>query len=293
MDYQIVILTPTYNRSEELMNLFYTLCKQINKNFVWFIVDDGSPNDIRDIIEKMREQSEFTIRYEKKNNGGKSSSINYAIDRLTNRDFLIIIDDDELLYENATVVISQYIEKYSDSNIGAIDFNRAYSNGEIIGKPVFSEDYVMTVQTRRKKNITSDGYTGYFVSRIGECRFPIFEGEKFVGPSVLMMLVSMNYSILWASPALGYTEYLEDGLTRQGRKLRLKSPRSMAYYCILMQSRDTGLLYRFVYSVLYYAYLYYAKLSSFSTGIEYKLFAPFISKPAGFLLAKYWRFKYN
>ncbi|MCF2564198.1 glycosyltransferase family 2 protein [Prevotella brevis] len=293
MGLKIVVLTPTYNRGGDLSNLYRSLCDQENKQFSWVIVDDGSPESVDSIVEAMRLNADYPIIFYKKNNGGKSSAINYALDKFEKDVFLIIIDDDEILHKDAINIVTKYANQYKDSNVGMIDFNRAYSDGTIIGNPIFNDDYMMTVQERRKKGIFSDGYTGYYMSKLGDTRFPIFEGERYIGPSVLSMLISMQYSILWTQPVLGHTEYLDGGLTRQGRKLRVKNPRSMAYYCMLMQSPDSGFKYRFTYAVLYSAYLYYANIKKFNPGINYDLCLPIITRPLGLLLSKYWRFKFR
>lgn len=49
----ITILTPTYNRGQELKNLYESLKRQINKNFVWYIVDDGSTDGNRGYCEEI------------------------------------------------------------------------------------------------------------------------------------------------------------------------------------------------------------------------------------------------
>ena len=41
----ITILTPTYNRSKELFVLYNSLKKQINNDFIWFIVVYGSDDN--------------------------------------------------------------------------------------------------------------------------------------------------------------------------------------------------------------------------------------------------------
>ena len=41
----VTILTPTYNRRCELERLYNSLCIQSKKDFVWFVVDDGSTDE--------------------------------------------------------------------------------------------------------------------------------------------------------------------------------------------------------------------------------------------------------
>ena len=46
------ILTPTYNRGENLKKLYKSLLKQKDNNFEWVIVDDGSTDNTKEIIQQ-------------------------------------------------------------------------------------------------------------------------------------------------------------------------------------------------------------------------------------------------
>ena len=47
----ITVFTPTYNRAHLLPRLYESLCKQTFKDFEWVIVDDGSTDETRKVIE--------------------------------------------------------------------------------------------------------------------------------------------------------------------------------------------------------------------------------------------------
>ena len=48
----ITVFTPAYNRAQLLPRLFESLCKQTYKDFEWVIVDDGSVDDTRSVVEE-------------------------------------------------------------------------------------------------------------------------------------------------------------------------------------------------------------------------------------------------
>lgn len=291
---RIVILTLTYNRPENLKQLFETLQKQTDKDFVWMIVDDGSPQDLQPLVSKMKGKSDYHIDYYRKENGGKSSAINYAFDRLSQQDFALIIDDDEYLNPNAIDVVRASVDKYSGSNVGEINFSRYDMNGNVLAHPLFTEDFIMSAQKHLKKGYFSGGYVGYFMSKVGNKRFPIYRGEKYIAPSVLMMIVGQTSDIVWSHHAIGYTEFLEGGLTKRGRKLRLISPRSMATHALLMLSGDCGTKNRIKFSTLYYAYLKYNGIKDFSIPeCKKKVFAPIFTEMTGWCLSKYWKSKFK
>ena len=300
---KIIILTPTYNRTKNLKQLFKTLQEQNCKDFIWLIVNDGSKEDYVPVVEKIKKKADFDVEYLRKENGGKSSTVNYAFDHIGDMDcFVAIIDDDEQLLPDAVEKLARYADKYKDSNIGVIHFYRelvnehkGLLNGNIIANPIFDRDYIMTFQAFKGKKYFADGYIGYFLRKVGDARFPIFKNEKYVGPTVLVMLVTMKYDMLWSHEVLGRTDYLEGGLSKQGRPLRMKSPLGMATRCLLMQTKESGWRLRFIQSVGYYAYLKLAGVKAFDTelGKTHRPLCPLIAKPLGKMLCAYWGNKYK
>lgn len=291
---RIVILTLTYNRPENLKQLFETLQKQTDKDFIWMIVDDGSPQDLLPIVSEMKGKADYQIDYYRKENGGKSSAINYAFDKLSQQDFALIIDDDEYLNPNAIDVVRASVDKYSESNVGEINFSRYDMNGNVLAHPLFSEDFTMSAQEHLKKGYFSGGYVGYFMSKVGNKRFPLYKGEKYIAPSVLMMIVGQISDIVWSHHAIGYTEFLEGGLTMRGRKLRLVSPKSMATHALLILSGDCGLKNRIKYSTLYYAYLKYNGIKDFEIPeCKKRIFLSAITGLTGWCLSQYWKSKFK
>lgn len=59
----LTIFTPTYNRASLLTSLYQSLCKQINKDFVWLIVDDGSKDKTKELIQEWKSQNIIEITY--------------------------------------------------------------------------------------------------------------------------------------------------------------------------------------------------------------------------------------
>ena len=47
----LTIFTPTYNRSNLLLHLYKSLCEQINKDFLWLIIDDGSKDNTKELVD--------------------------------------------------------------------------------------------------------------------------------------------------------------------------------------------------------------------------------------------------
>lgn len=72
----ITIFTPTYNRAYLLVNLWRSLYKQSNLNFIWLIVDDGSSDETRQMVSEWKTKAPFEIIYVYQVNGGKHAAHN-------------------------------------------------------------------------------------------------------------------------------------------------------------------------------------------------------------------------
>ena len=52
MDKLITIFTPTYNRAYTIHKCYESLKRQTCKDFEWLIIDDGSTDNTRDLVDK-------------------------------------------------------------------------------------------------------------------------------------------------------------------------------------------------------------------------------------------------
>lgn len=289
----IAIITATYNHPEELRRLYKSLERQTSNDFRWIIINDGSDDQTEEVVKDICRNSILEVVYQFQNNGGKSRAINRGLDCLKEELFVLFVDDDEILNPNAIEIVKEYAKKYQNKGCVAIDFNHYELNSKKrLANYDQKDDYFMSVQERKAKGISSDGYTGYFVDAIKSFRFPVYKMEKYVGPSVLMMLVSRKGKILWSREVLGGTSYLENGITKSGRMLRVKNPCGMISYCVLLQENGSNMRIKILYSILGYAYVYLAKyLHHDLDAVKYKALNRFFKLP-GYLIGIYWRKKY-
>ena len=62
-DSKITVITPTYNRAHTLNRVYESLKKQVFKNFVWIIMDDGSTDNTQELVNKFSNENLIEIRY--------------------------------------------------------------------------------------------------------------------------------------------------------------------------------------------------------------------------------------
>lgn len=94
MNYSIIV--PVYNRPDEVDELLESLTRQTFKQFEVIIVEDGSKNDCRSVVEKY--STVLDIHYYYKDNSGPGQSRNYGAER-SKGDYLIVLDSDVVLPE--------------------------------------------------------------------------------------------------------------------------------------------------------------------------------------------------
>jgi len=85
------IIVPVYNRRDEVQDLLRSLAEQSENDFEVLIVEDGSTEPCRDIVEEYSER--VNARYFYKDNEGRSLARNYGIER-ANGEYFIFFDSD-------------------------------------------------------------------------------------------------------------------------------------------------------------------------------------------------------
>ena len=61
---RLTVFTPAYNRADLLPRCFESMKRQTNKKFIWMIIDDGSTDNTRQLVEEwMRQSCDFSIEY--------------------------------------------------------------------------------------------------------------------------------------------------------------------------------------------------------------------------------------
>ena len=225
----ITIFTPTYNRAYTLNRLFNSLINQSNKNFEWLIVDDGSNDNTKELVEKFKKKSDFPIYYYYKKNEGKHIAINFGSEK-ANGEWFFIVDSDDYLVENSIEIIYKYCNQIKENpKYAGVAGSISHSNGEMIGNGYNKKVIDLTCANFRKK-YSGDKAEVLRTSLLKQYKFPQFNGEKFMQESVLWYSLSNdNFLFRWFDEIIYIADYIDDGLTKNGRKASRKSPLSKSY----------------------------------------------------------------
>ena len=210
----ITVFTATYNRGDFLKNIYNDLKKQTFKNFEWLIVDDGSSDNTRDIVESFIKEKIIKIKYIYKYNGGRHSAINLGVNNASGTLFLLL-DSDDRIVKNALENICDIWNKHKDKdNIAGILTLCKDKKGRLIGsKFPQSCKEVSFCDVYNKYNVTGDKFTCFVTEILKRYPFPEKEDVRFVMEAVVWHEISKKYNMICENEVLQIVNYQRDGLS--------------------------------------------------------------------------------
>ena len=243
---KLTVLTTTYNRANLLSKCWESLCKQTCKDFEWLIIDDGSTDNTSTVVNSLKEKtSDFSIEYHWKENGGKHTALNFS-HQYIHGEYLIMLDDDDILTSDAVETILFDWRKYGQNKkIGCISYQSANINtGKVLvdwesKEPVISNAIDFRINSRRSGDCAETIRTQMFK----EFPAPIFDNEKFLPEDFLWVNSAFVYDTVYIQKKIYLCEYREDGLTKTKHRRRFRDPQGGMYTCNLYFNK------RFVFEV--------------------------------------------
>lgn len=223
----LTIFTPTFNRAYCLKNAYNSLKKQTITDFEWLIIDDGSTDGTKQLVEQFQnENKRFAIRYYYQKNSGKHIAINEAV-KLAKGKLFLILDSDDYLSDDAVEWIKESEQQIADKNhYGGIVGCKLNFNGSLIGSTFNTCGYQdITFLERADNNIVGDKAEVFYTDLLKKYSFPVIDNEKFCTEAVVWNKIGQDGWIFrYFNKGIYYCEYLRDGLTKNYRKAFMKSP---------------------------------------------------------------------
>ena len=105
---KISVLTATYNRGELLDKLYNSLVQNAKDgiDIEWLVMDDGSTDNTKQIIEDFIGEGKIEIKYDTQENQGKMVAINNLVQQAIG-DLIVECDSDDYFTPNAFEVIQK------------------------------------------------------------------------------------------------------------------------------------------------------------------------------------------
>lgn len=223
----ITVFTPTYNRRAFLYNIFESLSQQTFKYFEWIVVDDGSTDNTKEVMEKLIAGSHsFPIRYIYKENGGKHTAVNMGVNS-ANGELFFIADSDDTLMDTALQTVADEWNKVKDNaqigGVAGLDVNS--KTGEIIGSglPRATID-CNAMDIRYVYHVTGDLKEVFRTDVLREFPFPEIPGERFCPEQLVWFRIAGKYKLRYFNKPVYMADYQCDGITSGIVKARMDSP---------------------------------------------------------------------
>ena len=200
--------------------LYGSLKEQTSFDFEWLIVDDGSRDRTKDVVEGfLSENPSFPIRYYQKENHGKHVAINYGVERAKG-DVFFIVDSDDWLPKEAIERIQRMFETIRGmEGYAGVAGLKLYGDATLVGSTFDGEYLDCTTLERAKYSIFGDKAEVFYTDVLRKYPFPVFENENFLSEEIVWNRIAKDgYRFRWFNEGLYFCEYLEDGLSRTSDK---------------------------------------------------------------------------
>lgn len=223
----ITVFTPIYNRASLITRVYDSLISQANYDFEWLIVDDGSTDNTREVVEEINSKhtAPFAIRYIYKKNGGKHTAVNVGVQEARGELFFILDSDDYLPSDALKIVAEEYAKVKNDASIGGVAGLDRFADYHIVGNglPCDSID-CNAMNIRYKHHVTGDMKEVFRTEVLKEFPFPEIEGERFCPEQLVWFRIAQKYKLHYFNKPIYIAEYQEGGITAGITRARMNSP---------------------------------------------------------------------
>jgi glycosyltransferase involved in cell wall biosynthesis len=283
----LTVFTPTYNRAYTLHLCYESLKRQTSKDFVWLIIDDGSTDNTRGLVESWILEKAIPIRYHFQDNQGMHGAHNTAYE-LIDTELNVCIDSDDYMADDAVEKIKNFWNEFGCKKFAGIVALDASPDGKIIGTrmPGNLKDSTLS-NLYAKHKVKGDKKLVYRSELTRETPpYPIFPGEKYCPLSYKYILIDQNYPLLVLNEVLCYVEYLEDGSSMNIINQYKKNPRGFSFFRKVAMEHAPSFKERFRESIHYVSSNMLIRNMNFILDSP-RTFTTFFAIPFGFLFYLY------
>ena len=261
MNHRITVFTPTYNRGYLLGRCYESLLGQTNQEFEWLIVDDGSTDETRTLVESWQREDRINIRYVWQPNGGKHVAHNTAV-KECRTDLILIFDSDDVLHRECIATLYEHVESIADKSVCGIIGNKYYLDERGVIGSVLPEGLTYTTgrELYQIHGLKGDTLRLYKTSILQDYLFPVIDSERFVYENVVFDAIDANYRMLVIRGQLYYCDYLEDGYTANADNVKIRNP--IGYSLSLNSSVKYAIspIKKINWTILYIVWCWHAKI---------------------------------
>ncbi|MDD3024884.1 MAG: glycosyltransferase family A protein [Syntrophomonadaceae bacterium] len=225
--YLFTVFTPAYNRRHTLHRVYDSLKSQTFRDFEWLIVDDGSTDGTLDLVDQLKQEAAFPVRYFYQDNSGKHVAINRAV-REAEGELFVIFDSDDSCTPEALERFKYHWEAIPEdrrAHFSGVTCHCVDQRGQLIGNSfpldVLDSDHI-EIQVKYKSAGEKWGFN--LTDILKEFPFPEISGERFITEAVVWNRIAQKYKRRFVNDKLRIFYHTPDGLSALSVMKRAKSP---------------------------------------------------------------------
>ena len=282
----LTVFTLAYNRAYCLHKCYESLLRQSCSDFEWLVVDDGSTDNTRELVQQWMGDNKIPIRYIYKENGGMHTGYNTAYDNIFT-ELAVSIDSDDYMTDNAVEIITRRWREHKDNKYAGMVFLDITEDGSVIGTKMPEIKSATVYDLYNRLGVKGDKKQVYRPELIRPFRSPVFEGEKLFPTCFKYFQVDLTHEMLLFNEPVCVVEYMPDGYTKNITKLYKKNLRNYIFYRkFIMTYPNATLWHRYRFAIHYVAECLLARNIHFLRESPRKLLT-FAAIPGGLLLYVY------
>ena len=269
---KLSILTATYNRANYLAKLYESIKENLKYNITpeWIIVDDGSTDDTKNIVEEFIKENRIIIKYMYQKNSGKMSAINEAV-KMATGDLIVDCDSDDYFSDNGFEIIEKNAEKLlKDEELYGMAFLKKEENGKISGKEFSQKEYKTTMfDLYFKEDIGGEKIIVYNSKIRKMYSHQLEHNEKFITEARMYHKMDEKYKLLAINEVIEIGSYIEDGYTKNINKTFKENPYGYYMYFkeILQKNMKDVKFSKRLYAIKHYILFGYLTKNRFNVNL--------------------------
>lgn len=282
----LTVFTPAYNRAHTITRTYESLCCQTSKDFEWLVIDDGSTDNTRELVEKWIEENKIPIRYIYQQNQGMHGAHNTAYKNI-DTELNTCIDSDDYMPDDAVEKICSFWKKYGSDRYAGIIGLDVTEDSKVIGTSFPAELKETTLGDFYLQGGSGDKKLVYRTSVIRQYpEYPLFKGERYVGLAYKYMLIDQDYKLLTLNEPLVVVEYQGDGSSVNMYRQYWNNPNGFAFFRKTEMITTKSVKRIFMVCIHYVSSSFIAKNKHFIKESPRKL-TTILAIPFGYLLYRY------
>jgi|SRR6476469_7752124 len=203
--YLFTVFTATYNRRHTLHRVYDSLTAQTYRDFEWLIVDDGSTDNTRELVDQWQQENLLPIRYIYQENAHLHIAFNRGV-REAQGELFIKLDSDDSCEPQALERFKYHwdaIPSDQKDKFSAVTCLCKYTNGQIVGDLFpFNPTDSDSLEIRYRFKVKGEKWGFHRTGVLRKC----FCGEEIIG-------TNLPESVRWSKIAKKYkTRFVNEAL---------------------------------------------------------------------------------